>query len=571
MKKSLKKHILFLGIVLFNTHFLLAQLKDRPSLAEIEIQKIFIDANKEKMLGHYQDAAFLFREVLKKDPKNHSAAYELARMYDVLEQDALALKTIEKAVKLAPKNPWYMDFYGQVLERNNKFEEAANVYGTLAKAHPENEYFLFQQAFYLIKAEKLAPAVVVYDKLEKMMGVNEELTKKKYTLYYKMGDNKSAINEIQKLIKPFPTETRYLHILADFYVNDENIKEANKTYKKILSIDPKDAEANLALADSYHENGEHIKYLNAIKPIITKTDVGIDVKVEKLFPYIEILGKTKNGELKLAALELGESLTDVHPQEAKAFSLYADMLYHSGNSKEALKYYQSTLEFDKSVFAVWEQIMYIHAENNDVNDLIKTTEKAMDLFPNHAKVYYMNGLAQSSKGEHKEAISMYEQSLMMAGKNTPLKYELCNRLGIEYFNIEKYDRSDKMFDRGLELIPDGFSILHNYSYHLAQRNKDLEKARDMSIKANALKADQPVFQSNLAYIFFLLDDMKDARDWIERSMSNGGDKIPEILELYGDIQYKSGLKSKALEYWKMAKQAGAKSKELEQKISEQKL
>ncbi len=570
MMKSFRNHILLILLVLICSD-VVAQLKDRPLLADIEIQKIFIDANREKLLGHYQDAAYLFREVLNKDPKNHSAAYELARMYDVLEEDAMALKTIEKAVKLAPENVWYMDFHGQVLERNGRPGKAAEVYGKLTRIHPDNEYFLFQQAYYFIKADKPGSAVVIYDKIEKMIGVNEELARKKYMLYYGMNDKKASEEELGKLIKAYPGETNYLHILAEFYKKEERGKDLQKTYEKILSLNPNDAEANLALAESYKKNEDHLKYLAAIKPTITKSDVDIDIKVRELFPYIGIIGETKDNEVKVAALELGETLALAHPQEAKAHSLYADMLYHSGQTKAALKEYKKTLDFDKSVFPVWEQIMYIHAESQEMKELIQVTEKALDFFPNHAKVYYMNGFAQSFLGKEGEAVNMFEQALMMAGKNTSLKYEICNRLGVSYFNLKKYERSDKMFERALELSPKGYSALHNYSYHLSKRGKELDKAKDMSIRANELNPGQPAFQTNLGAILFKMEKYKEAKAWIEKALNSGGNKLPMTIELYGDILYKEGDKTKALESWQSAKELGGNSKELEQKIMDQKM
>ncbi len=564
-----KTSLTFCLVILMASPSLQAQ-KDRPLLADVEIQKIFIDANREKILQHYQDAAYLFREVLKKDPQNHSAAYELARMYDVLEEDALSLKAIEKAVKLAPDNIWYKDFYAQVLERNNKPGKAAEVYGELAKAYPDNEYFQFQQAFFYVKANKPEKAVIVYDKLEKKLGVNEELTRKKYTLYYGMGDNKAAIAEIEKLIKAFPEEVSYLHILAEFYAEEGNTSDAKKIYSKILRLNPQDAEAKMALADSYKNSGNHMEFLKSIEGIINKTDVGIDIKVKELIPYITLVGETNDNELKMAALSLGQALTDAHPQEAKAHSLYADMLYHAGQPRNALAHYQTTLSLDKSVFAVWEQIMYLKLETNDFNGLINTSEEAMDLFPNQAKVYYMNGIGNSSLGNHGEAANMFEQALMMSGKNSAMKYDVCNRLGIEYANLKKYDRSDKMFERALELAPDGYSVLHNYSHQLAKRGQGLQKAREMAFKANQIKPNQPLFLANLGHIHFLLKNYKEAENWLEKSMQTGGDRLPEALEVYGDILYQNGKKDKALESWKKAKDLGSSSKDLDKKINDMK-
>ncbi len=548
-----------------------AQPPDRPSLAEIEIRKVFIDANREKLLGNYQDAAYLYREVLNKNPNSHAAAYELARMYDVLEEDKRALQAIEKAVRLAPDNVWYRDFYAQVLERNGEFGKAAGVYEKLSEENPENEYFMFQQAFYLIKDNKPAEAIVMYDKLERKIGVKEELTRKKYTLYYGLGDNKRAADEIQKLINTFPAETAYRHILAEFYLQTDQRKQAAQVYQEILKVDPKDPEANLALAGSFKGSGQHSKYLDAIRPVIKKGDVDIDLKIKELFPYITKIADSDDEVFKTDLLNIGKTLTEVHPLEAKAFSMYGDMLFQAGKSKEALEAYNKTLDLDKNVFAVWEQIMYIHLERSDWKALADLSEESMDYFPNQARVYYMNGIAQSNLGKSSDAADMWEQALMMSGKNTMLKYDITNRLGVEYYKLKKYDKSDRMFEKALNLVPDSYAALHNYSYHLGQRGARLEEAKEMAIRANELLPDQSALQDNLGYIHFLLENYKEAKSWLEKAIGNGGDKSPIVLEHYGDTLFKLGKKDLALVEWQKAKAAGGQSEILDRKISDKKL
>ncbi len=566
---GLKSIVCLIIICLVGIRSLDAQVPDRPSKAEVETQKVFIEATREKLLGNYQDAAYLFKKVLSTDPKNHVAAYELSRMYEVLDKPSKALQAIEKAVKLSPDNVWYKDLYAQILEENNKFAKAASVYKDLSVEHPDNEYFKFQRAEYLVKADKPEEAIAVYDELEKQLGVNEELTRKKYSLYYGMGNGKKAIGEIKTLIAAFPEEVNYHHILADYYNKEGQPEKAKSVYQKILKINPEDPEANLALADSFKGGGEHLRYLNAIKPIIGKTDVGIDVKVKELFPFIGLLEETEDENLKIATLEMGELLVAAHPTEAKAHSLYADMLYKAGKSEEALAEYEKTLGLNKNVYAVWEQIMYINLELQRYDQVIEVSEKAMDVFPNQARVYYMNGLGQSVKGKHSDAIYMLQQALMMSGRNLPLKYDIYNRLGTEFFHAKKFDKSNNMFEKALELAPEKPEALNSYSLHLAKRGEQLEKAEQMSRKVNEIAPGKAFYEAVLGLVLCKSDNLKEAKNWFGKSLGNGGDQSPDILEYYGDYLYKSGDKTAAVEYWNKAKSLGGDNKQLDKKINEQ--
>ena len=51
---------------------------------EVNTEKIFIEASREKILVIYETSVVLYTEVLKLEKYNHAAAYELARIYDVL-------------------------------------------------------------------------------------------------------------------------------------------------------------------------------------------------------------------------------------------------------------------------------------------------------------------------------------------------------------------------------------------------------------------------------------------------------------------------------------------------------
>ena len=79
------KKILF-PLFLLVSLSLSAQIEDKiietVSETSVQVQEIFIDGNREKLLGNWDKAAAKFREVLEKDSKNDAAAYELARVYE---------------------------------------------------------------------------------------------------------------------------------------------------------------------------------------------------------------------------------------------------------------------------------------------------------------------------------------------------------------------------------------------------------------------------------------------------------------------------------------------------------
>ena len=76
-----------------------------------EVTYAFFNANKEKILGNLDNAAGLFSEVIRKDPNNAAAMYELANIYSEQKKFADALYFAKGAYQLDTKNSWYILAY----------------------------------------------------------------------------------------------------------------------------------------------------------------------------------------------------------------------------------------------------------------------------------------------------------------------------------------------------------------------------------------------------------------------------------------------------------------------------
>ena len=458
--KTYHSFLLILGCILF-CNVLSAQPKVVPE-EEVNIQKIFIDATKDKLLGKYEEAIVLYKEVLKLDKDNHAAAYEMARLYEVLDKDEKALTSIKMACALDENNEWYKMLLADLYHKNNKNSEAASIYEQLSKANPTSEFFYSKWAFHLISAKEIDKGIKVYNDYEKKFGVTEEVVRKKHALYLGQGNPKKAEAELKKLIKRFPRAVEYHHLIAGFYTQTGQDDKATETYNTILELDPENAKAKIAIAGKNKSGNNDITYLTSLIPVFEKQDVDIDLKIKELFPYINKVAETKDDELKVATLNLAKILSEVHPEEAKSFSIYGDLLYYTGNTDDAVSKYKKTIELDKTVFTVWEQLMYIYHEKDDMQSLLNITNDAMDLFPNKAKAYYFNGIANSSMDKQNDAISIFKQSLMMSAKNPRLKLDILIRLGRAYYETKKYEKAQKSLERALDLNPKDPGALEYY-------------------------------------------------------------------------------------------------------------
>jgi len=538
----------------------------------VNTEKIFIEASREKILGNYENAAFLYKEVLKRDRSNHAAAYELARIYDVLDKDDKALSSIKMAVALDKKNPWYQMFAADVYEKKTDYKAAAKVYKKLVDEEPDNNYYYSRWAFFLVKAKQPEKALEVYNLLEQKIGISEEVCRKKHTLYLGMGEEENAAAEYQKLVEYYPNQIQFRHQLAEFYYSINKKDLALGVYQQILDIDPDDTNATLALANTdAGEGSDDVNTLRRLKPIFEKPEIEIDAKIGELMPFLEKVVETKDQALAVALLDLSTTIEKIHPKDAKGYSLSGDILYHTGDNTAALEKYNSAIELRSNVFPIWENVMYIHAENKDFEVLRTVSDRAMDFFPNQPRCYYFNGIANGELRKHEDAVDAFKQAIMMSRKDPALQHDLYYRLGLSYYALRKFKQSDKAFENALEINPDNVSLLNNYSFHLAERNEKLELAKKMAEHCNKLQPDNASFQDTYGWVLYKMKNYKAAKEWTSKSLKNGGDKYPTTLEHYGDILFQLGDRDQALQYWQAAQEKGATSEMLDKKISQKKL
>ncbi len=283
------------------------------------------------------------------------------------------------------------------------------------------------------------------------MEYSEQIATRRHRLFVVSGDKKKSRKEYLKLIGAYPYNVNYRFLLARFYEDQGEAARAIQVYRDVLEVDPGNAEATIALAGSQSKNKNDLTYLSALKPVFEKEDLGIDLKIEKLIPIITKVADTADKELATAGIELTTILEEIHPDDAKGYAASGDLLYHSNQLRPALEKYQKSLALSENNFLVWENVMYIHLELGDYRKLLNTTENVMDIFPNKAVVYYLNGLASHELGNNTEALASLNQSLLMSARDGVLKYKIYKLQGKIYCANGQPDKAQKVFDKAIEL------------------------------------------------------------------------------------------------------------------------
>ncbi len=571
MKNSLKHFCCFL---FFLSLFQLSAFSQQNSMTEEEmkIQGMFIEANKFKILENFEKAEDILKKLLELAPDNHVAMYELARVMEAQDKDGDAKRYIIDALELDDSNDWYHIFYADLEDKMGRPVKAAEIYKELVKRNDENDYYLLKQAYYHVLGKEPDKAIKVYDDFEERVGVSPDISQKKHKLYLTIGKEKEAAEELQKLIDAYPSNSEYYYDLADFYTAMGKKSDAKKVYEDLQVIDPDNVKARMALEEDWVVNkGAEEGDVERIQKLFRDETVDIDTKIKTILPLANEIANSNNQATAKAYLPALKTLTQVHPDEAKSFAIYADMLYYAGDKEEATRKYEKALSIDKSVYAVWEQLLFIYSELGDYKRLAELSYEALDYFPNNPIIFFFNGMANCEIQEYSVAQPSLEQAKLMAVNNKLLKIDVLNRLGEAYFALGKADKGADNFEKALELDARAAIPMANYAYYLSSDDQSIEKAEKLAREAQKINAGHPATNEAMGKVSFEKNDFSKAKEWYGKAIANGGDVHPRILEGYGDTLFKLSLIDEAVNFWKKARSKGIDNTRLKNKIENRKL
>jgi tetratricopeptide (TPR) repeat protein len=565
--------MLFLAFSPFLEVYAQKKQKQNYELSEQDIKKrksLFMDANKEKILGNPDKAEANFKKVLEIDPNHAPSLYELSRLYLTQGRAEDAILLMEKAIQLDPRNIWYQLFMAELYKNTRQFEKVVDVFENLLEYYPEKINYYYDLALSYIILGDYKKAIDSYNRLEAITGINEEISIQKQKVYLNMGKPAKALKEIEKLAEVNPSNSRYLQILAEGYMTAGENEKALETYRKIAEIDPENPYIRISLSDFYRQAGDDQKAFEELKLGFANPKLDLDSKVQILLTYYSI--DQFYNDKKEQAFELAKILAETHPENTKAQSIYGDLLFRNGNSEEAYKVFLDVVEKDKSNYSVWEQIMFIQNELSKTDELQKTSAEVIELFPMQPLPYLFNGFSNSHKKNYEAAISSFETGSKLVVDNDMLLAQFYSSLGDTYNQLQDYKMSDAYYEKALKIKPNDAYVLNNYSYYLTLRNENLEKALEMAKKAKEIDPDNPSFQDTYGWALYKMGEYEEAEKWIKKAIGHEEEDSAVLLEHYGDVLYKLGRTGEALLFWQKAKDNGGQASEfLDKKIKNKKI
>ena len=543
-----------------------------------EAEFYFTEGEKFFILEDYAKALLYYQRTLEITPDNATVHYKVAEVLaQSNKQDDLlkASLSIENAIKLERKNKYFYLLAANIYNSMTAFDKSAAAYETMIREVKGTEEYLYELAAVYQYANKPDDAIKAYNRAEALLGVNEVSSIQKLRLYLEQGKNKEAIAEGEKLIQTFPGEDRLIMGFAEALSQKGLRTEAIGYLEKFVDTNPEAGNVNMLLAGLYRDSKQEAKARPLLLKLFDDNNIELGSKLIILGSYNSELNQNKlksspDPEKESFALALFDKLVKSNPTEANVHIIGGDLYLSTGKQREAQAEYLKAIESGDVNFEVWENLLYLDTQTAQYDNAIAHAEKALELFPNQSMVHYFKGFAHLQKRQYDEAIFSLEQAKKLSSKNPKLVGEINGMLGDAYNAMKAYEKSDKAYDDALAIDPSNNAILNNYSYYLALRKTNLEKAERMSAQLIKNNPNNPTFLDTYAWVLYAREKYKDARKVIERAINTGNANATHF-EHYGDILFQLGDVTGAVQQWEKARGLNANSEMLNKKIANRKI
>lgn len=577
--------ILLLGVALCLVPFAASSQKKKKSqpeqeqgIKQRESEFYFTEGEKYFILEDYAKALLYYQKSLEVDANNATVHYKIAEVLSRSNRQDDMLKaaiSIENALKLEEHNKYFYLLAVNIYNTLARFEKAAEAYETMMREVDGTEEYLYDLAVVYQYNKRPEEAIKAYNRAESLFGINEISSVQKLRLYLEAGKPEQAIEEGNKLLQAFPGEERYVMGFAEVMSKNGQLPVAIQYLEKFVSENKEAGNAKMLLAGFYRDTQQEAKARALLTELFDDPSVEMGSKVIVLGAYNTELHQNRirnqpDKDKESYVLTLYEKLVKMYPNESDVYVIGGDLYLSTGKNAEASSAYQLAIKTGDVNYEVWQNLIYLETQLSQFDNVIRHSDEALELFPNQGMLYYFNGYAHLRKRNFMEASAALEQAKKIISADTNLLGEINGMLGDTYNSMAQYEKSDMAYEAALSIDPSNDVVLNNYSYYLALRKADLEKAEKMSTQLIKHNPDNPVYLDTHAWVLYTREKYREARKFMERAINSGGANATHF-EHYGDILFKLGDVNGAVTQWERAKEADADNELLNKKIANRKI
>ncbi|HAL65276.1 MAG TPA: hypothetical protein DCP10_06895, partial [Bacteroidales bacterium] len=400
--------------------------------------------------------------------------------------------------------------------------------------------------------------------------LDDNLVIKKFELLLRKNKKREAIQFLNDYLKKYPCSEPISLALSNYYFQNNNDKDAVKILNNLLQCDTSNEIASLTLAEYYQIKGENEIAFQYLLKAFKNPQISVNNKVQYILNFYPLDNLKIEDTSKV--LRLVSIISEVHNQEPEAKILAGNVFFVSQQYENAAKEFEAAINLKVNTYDIYEKLLICYASIGNNDQLKLLADKVIELYPFQPLPYYFSGYVSFIQKQYEESRELLEKSLKYSGHNTTLVQLLYRLLAEVNSSLKDYEKSDFYYEIALKADSTDATLLNNYSYSLAERKKDLDKALQMSKQALEFSPNEPSYLDTYGWILYQMGKYEEAIVYLKKAVELSKDSNDSVLwEHLGDAYYKSGNIDEALKNWKIAMEKGDTNEKLFQKIQDKKI
>ncbi len=548
--------------------------------------------------GRVSEGYELFKKAVQTDSGYSEAAYSYASLRMMMRNDTLFTPVeVDRSIALMrPLIDEYPEDVGEAMDyafvaaRSGKLDEAIRVAERSDSISPDRTTNLLQLAHYYALGHYYDKAITTLNRYERIEGPDPDLALRKYALMFNMGDTAGLLSESNRLVSENPLNPEFIVIRGNVFEALEMPDSALSCYLDAERLAPDDGRVKLTLANYWLARGDSVAYDAKSSEAMLSENIELEEKLELMTRYMQNIISDSTADRRRGA-RLFDGLLLQYPHEPEVLNLGAQYSSAVGDYERAeeLMAYATDLDADNPDY--WGRLAAIYYSDNKYQESIATCLKAMEKLPEVPEsLLYIYGAASAMAEDYGKVREIYSDLLerILPGvtlsdspeevfaKASRKSYEELKK-GANLFQMAadaSYQSGDleqaiKEYEVVVAIDGSDMLALNNLAYYLALAGRDLDRAEELSRITVEEQPDNPTCLDTLAWILYLKGEYEEALELQTHAVEAFGDGDGTHAEFYdhlGDIQYRSGMRDKALENWKKAHSIDPDNKEIAEKI-----
>ena len=348
-------------------------------------------------MGKLKEAAKIYEKLLKFNPHSIEAMEKLLNIYIRLKETKKAEKILEKMNRVLGPHLEINKKLALIYMENGEYEKAEKLLRRILKENPEDDYARYYLSAVLIEENKTQEAIDEILKISPASPIFDTSRATLISILYRAGKRDEAKKLLVLSLKRKPNSTILLKILADFYMDEKDYRNALKAIDRVLKLDPKDLDALYKKGLILEKTGKRKEALKVMRDILKVDPDNPDALNFIGYCYAE------EGKSLEEAKEMIEKALKQRPNDGYILDSMGWVYYKMGKYKEAYKWLKKALEKKPSDPVINEHM-------GDILVKMGRDREALDFYRISEKLF-------RERGEEKEAKRVEEKMEKLTGKS----------------------------------------------------------------------------------------------------------------------------------------------------------